>query len=295
MSLIRRPNRRLTKPSLLAIFCAGGLGAFGCEQGGDAESATAATVKDSDGTAIAAQVSTTSGGAAGGNRQVLQFHNSATRDGLYTDGAFTRAAASKLRRDPKFSAKVSGPTYAQPLYFEGGPGGKDLVIVATERNEVTAFHAADGAIVWRKTLAPPASRSNLPCGNIPTLGVTGTPVIDAASRTLVVAAMTLEGGAAKHKIFALSIDDGATRPGWPVDLDSKVKANGFAFTSRVQNQRGALTILNDTVYVPYGGHYGDCGNYHGWVVGVPLKNPAASIAWATRAKAGGLWSPGGVV
>jgi len=293
MRLKRFANYCLPKLSVLAVLSAGGAITAACDQATDAEGAGSSESKEKpEESAAAAQVS--GGGAVGGNRQVLEFHNSATRDGLFIDKAFTRAAASKLRRDTKFSAKIAGPTYAQPLYFEGGPGGKDLVIVATEQNQVTAFSATDGAIVWRKTLASPASRANLPCGNISTLGVTGTPVIDLASRTLVVAAMTLDGGAAKHKIFALSLDDGATRAGWPVDLDSKISANGNSFTSRVQNQRGALTILNDTVYVPYGGHYGDCGNYHGWVVGVPLKNPAAPIAWSTRAKAGGLWSPGGV-
>src|SRR5262249_37563583 len=68
----------------------------------------------------------------------------------------------------------------------------------------------------------------------------------------------------------------------------------LAFDSAVQNQRGALALLNKTVYVPYGGHYGDCGDFHGWVVGVPLANPAAPIAWATRARGGGSWAPSGI-
>ena len=46
--------------------------------------------------------------------------------------------------------------------------------------------------------------------------------------------------------------------------------------------------------MPYGGHCGDCGDYHGWVVGVPLDNPSAPFAWATRAHAGGVWAPGGI-
>lgn len=264
------------------FLCAGALAACTHEEPDESQESNASAAPT---TPEAAQIS-----GASGNRQVLEFHNSPTRDGLYVDGAFTRAAAAKLHRDTKFSATVSGPTYAQPLYFEGGPGGKDLLIVATERNEVTAFDAANGSIVWRKTLAQPAARASLPCGNISTLGVTGTPVIDKASRTLVVAAMT---STAQHKIFALSLDDGSVKPGWPVTPEG-VTANGFTFVSRVQNQRGALTILNDTVYIPYGGHYGDCGNYHGFVLGVPLKNPSATFGWATRAKGGGLWSPGGV-
>ena len=46
--------------------------------------------------------------------------------------------------------------------------------------------------------------------------------------------------------------------------------------------------------MPYGGHSGDCGTYHGWLVGVPLNNPANVMAWATAARGGGVWAVGGV-
>jgi hypothetical protein len=224
---------------------------------------------------------------------VLQYHNHANRDGMFKQPAFTRAAAAKIHRDAAFTAMMSGPTYAQPLFFEGGPGGKDILIVATEQNEVSAFDAAGGAMVWRKTLGPTSANGGGPggcaLGNISPLGITGTPVIDAASRTLFVNAMVSN----KHQIFALSLDDGSTKTGWPVDVSS-VKAGSRSFNSAAQNQRGALLILNGIVYVPYGGHYGDCGDYHGWVVGVPVDNPKAPLAWATRASAGGIWAPGGV-
>jgi hypothetical protein len=224
-----------------------------------------------------------------GAANVLQFHKDAKRTGMYVDPAFTRAAAAMLRRDPSFNATVAGPTYAQPLYFEGGPGGQDLVITATEQNEVTAFSAASGSVVWRKTLAMPVT-GGLPCGNITPLGVTGTPVIDAASRTLYVAAMI---SGPRHQVFALSLDDGSARMGFPVDL-STVTAGALAFNSAEQNQRGALVIVNAVLYVPYGGHFGDCGQYHGWVIGVPLNASSAPIAFATQAHAAGIWAPGGL-
>jgi hypothetical protein len=83
--------------------------------------------------------------------------------------------------------------------------------------------------------------------------------------------------------------------GWPIDVEAALKASGKSFRSTVQNQRSALTILNDTLYVPYGGHFGDCGDYHGWVVGVSLQPPHATRVWATRARGGGIWAPGGLV
>ena len=41
-----------------------------------------------------------------------------------------------------------------------------------------------------------------------------------------------------------------------------------------QEDRGALALVNGIVYVPYSGYFGDCGSYHGWVVGVDISNPA---------------------
>jgi hypothetical protein len=53
-------------------------------------------------------------------------------------------------------------------------------------------------------------------------------------------------------------------------------------------------LVGGTLYVPYGGHAGDCGFYYGWIVGVPTNNPAGVQAWATSAHGGGAWSVGGI-
>src|SRR6266567_773546 len=67
-----------------------------------------------------------------------------------------------------------------------------------------------------------------------------------------------------------------------------------SFNARDQNQRGALIILDGAVYVAFGGHFGDCGQYHGWVLGVSLKDPQKLTSWATRGRGGGIWAPGGI-
>src|SRR3954468_20257803 len=76
---------------------------------------------------------------AGVRASVLQHHNDAARSGVYVDAALTREAVRHLRRDTGFNAPVQGSVYAQPLYWDGGEGGQDLLIVATQRNEVVAF------------------------------------------------------------------------------------------------------------------------------------------------------------
>ena len=51
--------------------------------------------------------------------------------------------------------------------------------------------------------------------------------------------------------------------------------------------------MDNILYVPYGGLF-DCSPYHGWLVGVPINNPAGAMAWATSAIGGGVWGVGGV-
>ena len=222
---------------------------------------------------------------------VTQEHNNLSRDGLYIDGAFTPAAAAGLTRDLNFNGTISGNVYAQPLYIEGGPNGP-MIIAVTESNNVYALNAITGSVIWSRNVGPPVT-SGLPCGNISPLGITGTPVVDLASRSLFFDAMT-DGATKKHFIYSLNVDTGATNPGWPVDVNATATYNGMTFTSLVQNERGGLALVNGIVYVAWSGHLGDCGTYHGWVVGVPINNPSSVGAWATTAIGGGIWGHGGV-
>ena len=96
------------------------------------------------------------------------------------------------------------------------------------------------------------------------LGVTGTPVIDKARATLYLDAMVMRDDHPRHEIYALSLADGSVEPGWPVDVAT---ALGGSFDPMAQNQRGALALFGGRVFVPYSGLAGDCGDYHGRVVG----------------------------
>lgn len=227
---------------------------------------------------------------------VPEHHNHDSRDGLYIDPAFTHAAAAGLKRDLGFDGRITGNVYAQPLYIEGGPGGKAMIIAVTESDNVYALDAADGTVIWQRNVGTPVPRSSLQCGNIDPLGITGTPVVDLASRTLLFDAMTTtDGGTTKrHLIYSMNVDTGTTNSGWPVDVGATATYGGTVFDSAIQNERGALAVLGGIVYVPYGGHSGDCADFHGWLVGVPLNNPANVMAWATGVRGGGSWAPGGV-
>ena len=174
--------------------------------------------------------------------------------------------------------------------------GAPAIIVVTEQNEVLALDASTGKPLWTRTLGAPVKRSDLRCGNIDPLGIAGTPVQDAAAHRLYVAGMvTPDGGKTKqHFIFALSLNDGSVIAGWPVEAAVLARRANLPFETTVQNQRGALLLLGGNLYVPCGGAYGDCGDYHGFIVGVATDAPRTAHLWRTRGKGGGVWAPGGI-
>jgi len=220
---------------------------------------------------------------------VTQKNNNPSRDGHYIDAAFTPTNAANLTRDIGFTGAVVGNVHAQPLYIEGGANGP-MVIVVTASNNVYALHADTGTVIWSRTDIGPAVTSGLPCGNISPVGIIGTPVVDLASRSLFFDAL-IQGNPIKHFIYSLNVDTGATNAGgWPVDINGA----GIGFTSLAQEDRGALALVNGIVYVPYSGYLGDCGDYHGWVVGVHIDNPSIVGGWATAAQGGGIWGHSGV-
>ena len=219
---------------------------------------------------------------------VTQKNNHPSRDGHYIDAAFTPGNAADLTRDMGFNGAVVGNVHAQPLYIEGGPNGP-MVIVVTASNNVYALHADTGTPIWSRTDIGPAATSGFLCGNENPVGIIGTPAVDLASRSLFFNAM-IQGNPLKHFIYSLDVDTGATHTGWPVDVSATVPQ----FESRVHEDRGALAVVNGIVYVPYSGYFGDCGNYHGTVVGVHIDDPSMVAAWRTVAEGGGIWGHSGV-
>ncbi len=232
-------------------------------------------------------------GSAGTDATVPTYHADAARSGHYVVPGLTWANVANMRQDPAFDGRVPGNIYAQPLYWRPPGATRGMVIVVTEDNVVAALDPVSGSTVWRNRLGPSVERSMLPCGNIDPLGITGTPVIDERDGALYLDAMVDRGGP-RHLVFGLSLADGAVLPGWPVDTTDSLHAIGVTFEPRVQNQRGALTMVGDRLYVPYSGHFGACGAYHGSVVGFRLDKPAAFGAWQTPATGGGNWAPGGI-
>jgi hypothetical protein len=225
---------------------------------------------------------------------VLTYHGDAARSGHFVVPSLTWDKARALRLDSGFAARVAGHLYAQPLIWRAPGASTAMLLTASADNVVQAFDAHTGDELWRRTVGTPVPRSALPCGNIAPLGITGTPVIDPSSGAIYLDAAVQDASGPRHRIFGLSLKDGAILPGFPLDVADALRASGRTFVPRDQNQRAALTIVDGTLYAAFGGHYGDCGDYHGWVVGVPLRAPGQVASWATRARGGGIWAPGGL-
>lgn len=232
--------------------------------------------------------------APGLGQTVATYHGHADRSGNFVMPSFTWDRARGLRFEANFAPSFTGHLYAQPLYWRSAGRSSGELIVASESNSVAAIDAASGKILWHRELGSPAPLSAFPCGNIDPLGITGTPVIDERSATLYLDAMVAEPTGPRHKLFALSLASGATVGGWPIDVGEALRATGQHFDSRVQNQRAALALLGGNLYVGYGGFFGDCGDYHGWVVGVSQPDPRHVFSWRTRGGGGGIWAPGGI-
>jgi outer membrane protein assembly factor BamB len=175
------------------------------------------------------------------------------------------------------SPQLDGAVYAEPLVFGGS------VFVATEGDSVYALDAVTGQVAWRTDLGDPVPQSSLPCGNIDPTGMTGTPVID-PSRGLLYAVDFVQPG--RHELVALAVDGGRVvfrRGADPPGLDPLL-----------EQQRAALAITGDRVFAAFGGLFGDCGDYHGAVVGASLDGSGPLLSYRVPSgRAAGIWGPSG--
>jgi uncharacterized protein (TIGR03437 family) len=217
---------------------------------------------------------------------VPTYHNDLARTGQnLNETLLTPASVASGKFGRLFSYPVDGQVYAQPLYMPGvvipGQGIHNVVFVATENDSVYAFDADNylAAPLWQVSFINPAqgitaaSAAELGCASItPEVGITGTPVIDPASGTLYVVAMTEpSNGTFEHQLHALDITTGAEKPGSPVQIQASVPGFGdgtttVQFEPWLYKERAGLLLLNGVVYTSWSSHC-DAGNYHGFIIG----------------------------
>src|SRR5713101_2982488 len=172
---------------------------------------------------------------------------------------------------------LDGAVYAEPLVVAG------QVIVATEHDTLYALDARTGQVHWHTTVGTPVPLSDLPCGNIDPLGITGTPVYDPQTG-LVFAVAEIQGPA--HMLVGLDVKTGQIKVRRLVDPPG--------MDPQVHQQRAALALSGGSIYIAFGGLYGDCGDYHGRVVASRTDGTGALLTYQVpTTREGGIWAAPG--
>ncbi|MEO6952914.1 MAG: hypothetical protein ABI321_14000 [Polyangia bacterium] len=243
------------------------------------------------------------------DRSVLQRGNDLYRHGTYAQPTLTKAAALTMAADTTFNTNATFPAngntmgqgMASVLYVEKGPasagcptGVSGCTATARAANDgmflafpplgsnpnIIAFDETTGLTTWS---------AHVTSGND---GIRGTPAIDPVSRRIFVVT-----GNNPHMVRAVSLDTGVevTTGGWPLKLAADTLSyNGNMFASEVENQHGALLLMNDILYIPFGGENGDGGAYYGWIVAVDITDPTKYAGWSTQSVKSGIWGTGGL-
>jgi hypothetical protein len=199
-----------------------------------------------------------------------------TKETVLTPGNVNANSFGKL-----FALPVDSTVYAQPLYV---PGLKmsdgqvhNVLFVATENDTVYAFDAdsnggANATPIWKISMLTAAHGAGAAATAVPykdtgspdvspTVGITGTPAINATTNTMYLVANTKENGAYFSRLHAINLITGAEQQGSPVDITATVPGTGngssggqLSFSPLYENQRPALNYYKGNVYIGYGAH-----------------------------------------
>lgn len=260
-----------------------------------------------------------SGGGTGGNSGgppaasagTLTYRNDNARSGLnLQEVILTPANVNPATFGLLFSYPVDGFVYAQPLYMPNVTiGGQvhNVLFVATEHDSVYAFDADNPAsgLLWQTSFINPdvgvttVPLSDFTCTEIGTEnGITSTPVIDPASGTLYVVAMTKENGTYVYRLHALDIVTGADMTSMEIQASVPGTGDGsdgstVSFDPFQHKQRAALLLSNGIVYVAFASQC-DITPYHGWLFGYDATSLALLSVFndTPNGNDGGIWNGG---
>lgn len=179
-----------------------------------------------------------------------------------------------------WTVNLDGAVYAEPLIID------HHVIIATEGDTLYSLDDQTGQVQWQTNVGQPVALSHLPCGNIDPLGITGTPVYDPATK-LIFAVAEVTGPT--HILVGVDVQSGQVKVRRSVDLSG--------MEPRFFQQRPALALSQNVVYVAYGGLDGDCGPYQGTVVGSHTDGQGDLLSYQVPTpREGGIWAtPGPII
>jgi hypothetical protein len=207
-----------------------------------------------------------------------------------------------------YSRPVTGQIYAQPLIVNGvnipGKGLRNLCIVATTSDNIYAFDADSGSVgaYWGKNYGKAMQSSDLPgyMDMTPSIGITGTPVIDKATNTMFVVVKGVDTFGYHLWLYSIDIRTGGLAGKGKVELAGSVPGVGAGSSNgtvtmqpKWQINRPGLLLLNGVIYIALGSQ-GDMGPYHGWVFAYDETTLAQKAIYCNTQDGwlGGIWMSG---
>ncbi|KAK8042502.1 hypothetical protein PG994_012985 [Apiospora phragmitis] len=200
-------------------------------------------------------------------------------------------------------------TFAQPSVYTLNKDNKQYVYILTNQNNLYQLDAKTGVIVNQRSLHIPFLTSDLDgCVDInPTVGVTGTGVIDPTTETVYFTAKTYKQGYTKGRLngeywfHAVDLNTLQDRDGFPKSMEGAIFRNNpnRMFISGNQHQRPGLLQAGKYIYAGFASHcvqYNFTGAILGWDKGTGNLVEAFATEGGNEANTvpgGGVWMSGG--
>lgn len=239
---------------------------------------------------------------------VATYHNDNARTGAnLTESTLNLSNVNVVSFGRLAAIPLQGEVYAQPLYIPNvavNGTTHNLVIVATEHDQMYAIDANSHTVVWnRNFLGTDGTITSVPavdlgCDDLaPEIGITGTPVIDTSTNTTYVVVRTkeMQAGAASYyqRIHAIDLTTGQDKLP-PTTITTPTSQDGRFGTAQfdplLSNQRSALLLVNGQIYVAWASHC-DYGFYWGWLMSFDETTLQLTAAWTPTPSGykGGIW------
>ena len=152
---------------------------------------------------------------------------------------------------------------------------------------------------------PLNSATTIGCTDMqPLIGITATPVIDPASKTIYVEAKSTDGLNYFHRLHALDLLTGNEKSPGPIKIAATVSGTGDGSTngqlvfdsntmSLHQLARPGLLLMNGTIYIAFASHC-DFSPYHGWLFAYDAATFTQKSVYVTTPNGGlgGFWMGG---
>lgn len=242
---------------------------------------------------------------------VLTNHNDSGRTGQnLNEVILTPANVNQTQFGRLATLSVDGKVDAQPLYVSGqvmaDGNPHNVLIVATENDSVYAFDADSGATLWQVSVlgSGETASDDRGCSQVePTIGITGTPVIDLNSGpngTIYLVAMSKTSTTYFQRVHALNLKTGAEQFSGPVTVQGTYPGTGdnssggnVVFDPKQYKARPGLLLLNGVVYIGWSSHC-DAQPYTAWLMGYNESTLAqvSLLNFTPNGQEGSIWQAG---